>query len=90
MHKQTASKCPEMTKLNMHASVYIHFWRYFNNYFYLFLAQMCTKRFVNICAKFSRNNVERFLIYGLRVKLTQPGSKYVKLPTSNRVNNVSK
>ena len=90
MHKQTASKCPEMTKLNIHASVYIHFWRYFDNYFYLFLAQMCTKRLVNICAKFLRKYVERFLIHGLRVKLRQPGSMYVKRPTYNRVNNVSK
>ena len=54
---------------------YVQFWRYFIknylNFFYLM-----PKKLVNMCEKL-RKYIGRFLIYGLRVKWTRPGRKYL-------------
>ena len=64
----SASKCPEIAKKYMCASVHAQLLNYFKNCFYFFMIQ-------NVYVhKFLRKHLGRCLIYGLRVKFTRPGS----------------
>lgn len=80
---------PKWRKIYMCASLYVQFWRYFKNYFYviyfLLLTQICTKRHVNMCAKFWKNMMISLWFMDYESNWHDPGQVMHKPPGSNRV-----